>query len=231
MRKAHILRVTMQATDAATPPSYRFPAIAHGYDAVNALLWLPRGSRALRAAFVDALAVRPGERALDVGCGTGQVTARLLAAGARVTALDQSSSMLARARRRAPGARYIESDVAGLDALGDPSAGEDSSAPTNSFDVITIAFLLHELPADRRVATVRAAAARLAPGGRLGILDWSLPAGRIARTLWRPLIQLVEGRRAIVTVDDLLPAVTAAGRTITARAPLAGGRAAYVIAH
>jgi malonyl-CoA O-methyltransferase len=51
---------------------------------------------------------------LDVGCGTGRWTARLVAAGARVTGLDFSRDMLARARERvgAEGVSLIEHDLA-----------------------------------------------------------------------------------------------------------------------
>ena len=56
----------------------------------------------------------PGERALDVGCGTGIYTAWLAARGLDVMGLDREPSMLAAARAKAPGARFVEGDVAAL---------------------------------------------------------------------------------------------------------------------
>lgn len=50
---------------------------------------------------------------VDLGCGTGRWTVRLAEAGARVTAVDESGGMLARARRK-PGAesvRFVEHDL------------------------------------------------------------------------------------------------------------------------
>lgn len=76
--------------------------VANAYDAVNAAIFLPSGgSRRVRQSLVNALEIRPGHRVLELGCGTGQVTARLLAAGADVVAVDALPSMLIGARRRA----------------------------------------------------------------------------------------------------------------------------------
>jgi SAM-dependent methyltransferase len=50
---------------------------------------------------LERAAVRPGERVLDVGCGAGATTLALAARGARVTGIDISGPMLARARTRA----------------------------------------------------------------------------------------------------------------------------------
>ena len=50
---------------------------------------------------VAALAApAPGARVLEIGCGTGAVTERLVARGARVTALDQNPEMMEGARAR-----------------------------------------------------------------------------------------------------------------------------------
>src|SRR5882672_10220338 len=77
-----------------------FAAIAPRYDLINDLQsfglhrWWKR--RLLRLAAVQA-----GERALDVCCGTGDVTFALARAGAEATGFDFSEPMLAVARRRA----------------------------------------------------------------------------------------------------------------------------------
>lgn len=55
----------------------------------------------LSTAAIEALAVRPGERVLDVGCGCGATTLCLAALGARATGVDISAPMLDRARARA----------------------------------------------------------------------------------------------------------------------------------
>jgi trans-aconitate methyltransferase len=51
---------------------------------------------------VDLLDPLPGEAILDLGCGTGELTAAIAARGARVVGVDASTEMIAAARRRAP---------------------------------------------------------------------------------------------------------------------------------
>lgn len=57
---------------------------------------------------------QPGERALDVGCGTGIYTRRLAERGAAVTGLDSDREMLAAARVKVPQATFVEGDATAL---------------------------------------------------------------------------------------------------------------------
>jgi trans-aconitate methyltransferase len=63
-------------------------------------------------AAVEWLAPKGGERILDVGCGTGQLTAQLAESGAEVTGLDRSAEMLDQATRNFPGLRFELGDAA-----------------------------------------------------------------------------------------------------------------------
>lgn len=58
------------------------------------------------------LAPRAGERILDLGCGTGHLTAQIAAAGATVTGLDSSPSMIAAAQQNYPHLTFILADAA-----------------------------------------------------------------------------------------------------------------------
>src|SRR6201988_5208659 len=49
---------------------------------------------------VELLAPRPGERILDLGCGDGALTERLVASGCTVVAIDSSADQIAAARNR-----------------------------------------------------------------------------------------------------------------------------------
>ncbi|HVZ74259.1 MAG TPA: methyltransferase domain-containing protein [Polyangia bacterium] len=122
--------------------------------------WDP-GLYAGRAAFVTAagqdlvelLAPRAGERVLDVGCGTGELTAAIAARGASVTGLDFSDDMLASARAKQPGLTFVAGDAQDLPA-----------SFTGAFDAVFSNAALHWMP---RMDDVVAGVARaLTPHGR-----------------------------------------------------------------
>ncbi|SPE40668.1 Methyltransferase type 11 [Candidatus Sulfopaludibacter sp. SbA3] len=98
------------------------------------------------------LAPRAGERILDVGCGTGQLTAEIAAAGAVVTGIDSSEAMVEQARRNAPGLDFEVHDVCRL-----PYREE--------FDAVFSNAVLHWVPQAEEAAA--AMARSLKPGGRL----------------------------------------------------------------
>lgn len=65
--------------------------------------------------FSDELFLRPGARALDVGCGTGWFTRRLSAIqGLQVTGIDLNAEWLAFARSRDPRSTYLQADALAL---------------------------------------------------------------------------------------------------------------------
>src|SRR5918997_2372093 len=56
----------------------------------------------LGAGVIELLSPRPGERIIDLGCGTGALTAQIATAGAEVVGIDASEAMIARARELYP---------------------------------------------------------------------------------------------------------------------------------
>src|SRR5215472_8664657 len=75
----------------------------------------------LAGGVLEWLAAEPGERILDLGCGDGQLTARLIAGGANVQGVDASAAMVAAARNRG-----ITADEANAEKLPYPDASFDA---------------------------------------------------------------------------------------------------------
>jgi trans-aconitate methyltransferase len=75
------------------------------YDDRHSYVW--RSGESL----VELLHPAPGERILDLGCGTGHLTAKIAESGADVTGLDSSVSMIAQARQNFPRLRFVLSDA------------------------------------------------------------------------------------------------------------------------
>jgi demethylmenaquinone methyltransferase/2-methoxy-6-polyprenyl-1,4-benzoquinol methylase len=193
--------------------------LARGYDALNTVLFLPAGgSRAVRRALVDALDVRPGQRVLELGCGTGQVTELLIAAGAEVVAVDLTPDMLVGARRRAPTATIITGNALEVD-LGGP------------FDRVVLSFFLHNFEGEDRRRLLHRVGDALADGGRIGILEWALPPGERKADLWRRFVRRLEPSPGAMQImdGDLESDVADAGLAVGARRPVAGGRAQILV--
>ena len=146
-----------------------FDRIAHRYDLLNHMLSLGRDI-AWRRRMVRLLpAMSPGSRVLDLATGTGDVLLGIAAAApALVVGVDPARAMLERARAKAQ-SRGPEQGVSLIqaDALRLPLASE-------VFDAVTVAFGLRNMP---DVPAVLAEILRiLRPGGRLIVLEFSLPA-------------------------------------------------------
>jgi ubiquinone/menaquinone biosynthesis methyltransferase len=157
-----------------------FHEIAPRYDDIT--VWLSFGRD---AGWKDVLsgmaAVRPGERALDLACGTGDIAARLRASGARVTALDLTPRMLALAAGRpAPaGVRWVCGDMQAL-----PVARASQNVVTIGYGLRNVSDLPGALQEIDRV---------LVPGGRVLSLDFTLPRSAMVRRAYLGYLQVVGG--------------------------------------
>jgi demethylmenaquinone methyltransferase/2-methoxy-6-polyprenyl-1,4-benzoquinol methylase len=142
-----------------------FDTTAGSYDRINAWMSLNHGERYRREAMVR-VGVQPGDRLLDLACGTGVMAAHgqeLVGAEGEVIAVDPSLPMLAIAAGR--GVRHCVAAIA-----------ERLPLPSASVDVITMGYALRHV-ADLGVAFAEFARV-LRPGGRLLILEMVPPASK-----------------------------------------------------
>jgi demethylmenaquinone methyltransferase / 2-methoxy-6-polyprenyl-1,4-benzoquinol methylase len=162
----------MVETGRLAPDAVRtmFDRIAPVYDAMNRLMTAGLDGRWRRLA--AQAVVDPGDRVLDVACGTGDLAVADARAGGRVTGLDFSAEMLERARRKAPRLDWVRGDALAL-----PFAD-------GSFDVATIGFGARNL-CDLETG-LRELRRVLRAGGRLAVLELTSPRGPLRRfySLW-----------------------------------------------
>ncbi|HTZ32214.1 MAG TPA: methyltransferase domain-containing protein [Methylomirabilota bacterium] len=75
------------------------------YDKKHSFVWK------MASALLDLLEAKPGELILDIGCGTGHLTAQIAATGAHVTGVDRSPEMILQARSEHPAITFEVMDV------------------------------------------------------------------------------------------------------------------------
>jgi ubiquinone/menaquinone biosynthesis C-methylase UbiE len=126
----------------------------------------------------------PGDRVLDLGCGTGALAALLAHRGVQVTAVDISPPMLSAAARR-----LREEDLADRVALQDLGAVElDAAFEEASFDAVVSTLVFSELGEDEIEYTLVSCHRILRPGGHLLVADEVQPnsaLGRVATFILR----------------------------------------------
>lgn len=133
-----------------------------------------------------AAAPVPGERVLDVACGTGLVTlaaAEAVGPQGQVLGVDISGEMVEAARRRAQARRLGNLEFARMD-------GERLELPDGGFDLALCALGLMYLP--EPLQALRELRRVLRPGGRLAVAVW----GERARCGWSALFPIVEAEVA-----------------------------------
>ena len=154
---------------------------AHGYGAEGAMgstlhaaraydwvVWgLTLGGEArLREAALDPADLGPGDRVLDVCCGTGTLAlaaAERVGDGGRVIGVDASAEMIERASGKASGRRNVAFQVATAQAL---------PFPDGSFEAVFCTLGLHHVPVADRAAALREMQRVLVPGGRVVIVEF-----------------------------------------------------------
>ncbi len=156
-----------------------FDGIAPGYDRLNHLMSLGVDRSWRRRALREIVTPGQPQRILDIACGTGDFSlaiARRMHADSRITGLDLSEGMLAVMREKV--AREGLQDRISCEQ-GDSEAMRFADG---SVDCAAIAFGIRNF--EHREAALREVLRVLRPGGRLVILELSVPENRLLRWVY-----------------------------------------------
>jgi ubiquinone/menaquinone biosynthesis C-methylase UbiE len=116
---------------------------------------------------IASMGLRPGERVLDLGAGTGKNALLMLAylgAGGGVTALEISEQMKARFVKKCGKHPNIRLEGRRI---------EEPLPYRDEFDKVLLSFVIHGFPQSERESIVSNASRALKKGGTLSILDWN----------------------------------------------------------
>ncbi|TMJ98427.1 MAG: ubiquinone/menaquinone biosynthesis methyltransferase [Actinobacteria bacterium] len=160
-----------------------FAPLADTYDRYASLLSFGQDPR-WRSFLVSRIEADPRDVVLDVACGTGAVALELVRRyGCRVVGVDQSPEMLAAGRARTHAAGASER-IAFHESRAEALPFADAS-----FDALTFTYLLRYV--DDPGATLSELARVVKPGGRIAMLEFFVPPGRVTRALWNAYVEAV----------------------------------------
>jgi ubiquinone/menaquinone biosynthesis C-methylase UbiE len=164
-------------------PALRFDAMTRFYDPIVAAT---TRERRFKSMLVEQVGLQPGQRLLDVGCGTATLTLMLKRAcpRAEVVGLDADPVALGIAHRKA--AR------AGLAIELREGMAQAPGVPDASFDHVTASLVFHHLDAAGKASALAAILRALVPGGALHIADWGRAHDPLMRLMFLG-VQLLDG--------------------------------------
>lgn len=165
-------------------PALGYRALTPLYDGAIALL---TRERTWRKQFVSQIDPQPGDRILDLGCGTGSLSILLAAREpkASIAGLDPDPDVLRLAAQKAAHAGVHVEFVQGfLDELG----ARGMQAPTK----IVSSLVFHQVEADQKLRMLRTCRGLVVPSGSLHIADYGLQRGAM-KYLFRNTVQRLDG--------------------------------------
>src|SRR5512142_1581459 len=152
------------------------------YDLFTTLFGMGANARNSRNV-IELASVKPGERVLDIACGTGNLTltaATYAGPTGKVHGIDASPEMIDVARRKA--ARL------GTGVVFDVGLAEKLAFPDATFDVVISRLAIHHLPDDLKRLAFAEILRVLKPGGRVLIADFVRPSNHILNHITSALV-------------------------------------------
>lgn len=153
-----------------------FDSIAESYDSLNHIMSLNVDKIWRRKALKKIITPGKPQQIMDLACGTGDFSiaiAKAMKDGGHITGVDLSEGMLA--------VMSTKVKAAGLESLISTRKGEGENLdfPADTFDAVTIAFGIRNF--EKREEGLRECLRVLKPGGKLVILELSVPANPVIR--------------------------------------------------
>lgn len=192
---------------------------ASQYDLITGLLGLGV-NRANSRMVIELASIKPGDRVLDVGCGTGNLTLTAhtyAGSSGKVYGIDASPEMIQVAKQKASRSRReVIFDVGLIEKLAFPDA---------TFDVVISRLVIHHLPDDLKRNGFAEILRVLKPGGHLLIADFIPPTNPVLNHLTSAVV----GTHMMQTnVWSLPPMLASAGFVEVATGPTRSSFLAFV---
>lgn len=146
-----------------------FATIADRYDLITGVLSYGQDAK-WKKKLVALAGIKPGERALDLATGTGDIAFAVADRGAKTIGLDITHRMLELAHRKRDIATFITGDMINL------------PFQAASFDLVTTGYGLRNVP--DLAAAIDEIVRVLRPGGRLLSLDFNKPENALVRAVY-----------------------------------------------
>ncbi len=153
-------------------PALSFSRLTPLYDPL--LKWGMR-EETFKRRLIGRAHARPGQRVLDLGCGTGTLTVmlKLSAPLAHITGIDGDEKVLAIAKAKAGQAK--------VEIRWDHGLAYELPYPDHSFDLVVSSLVIHHLASADKVRAFREVRRILRPAGEFHIVDFGRPFSLLTR--------------------------------------------------
>jgi ubiquinone/menaquinone biosynthesis C-methylase UbiE len=176
--------LTMPTSESGYLLALRFRALTRVYDPV---IRVTTRERRFKELLIHQAEPRPGERILDLGCGTGTlaIEVKRRQPGAEVVGLDADPEMLRRARDKA--------DRAGVELELTEGFSTELPYEDESVDSVLSTLFFHHLDPEPKRETAREIARVLRSGGSLHVADWGPPTDPLATAAFFLTVRAFDG--------------------------------------